>query len=106
MFVLTLPLLWTAADAFAQGRMLDAPRAAGEVGESYTGYAVVRKQGDAQLNALVANVNAQRRKLYEQRAKAQHAPVDQVARIYAQQIINNAPRGTWIQRENGQWVRK
>lgn len=104
--LLSLPLFWTATEAFAQGKVLDAPRAAGDVGESYTGYAVVRKQGDARLNALVADVNAQRRRVYEQRAKAEKVPVDQVARIYAQQIINSAPPGTWIQRENGQWMRK
>jgi hypothetical protein len=105
--LLIVPVLLTGTDeALGQGKVLDAPRASGAVGESFNGYAVVRNQGDAQLNALVADVNAQRRQVYEQRAKAENVPVEQIARVYAQQIINGAPKGTWILRENGQWVQK
>jgi len=29
-----------------------------------------------------------------------------VGRIYAREIVKNVPPGTWILREDGQWVRK
>lgn len=101
-----LVVLFAATGAFAQAKLLDGPRRDGAVGESYTGYAVVRKQGDAKLNALVAQVNAERRKVYTDRAKAENAPVDQIARVYAQEIIKNAPAGTWYQRASGEWAQK
>jgi uncharacterized protein YdbL (DUF1318 family) len=104
--IVALPMLFAAAGAMAQGKLLDGPRRDGTVGESYTGYAVVRKQGDAKLNALVAQVNAERRKVYAARAKAEKAPIDQIARVYAEEIIKNAPPGTWFQRPSGEWVRK
>jgi hypothetical protein len=93
--------------AFAQSRALDAPRSAGTVGERYDGYAVVRDPAQAaSLAPLVDQVNAERRKLYAQRAASDGAPVDQIGRIYAAEILKSAPAGTWFLQESGQWVRK
>ena len=72
-------------------------RASGAAGESFTGYAVAR---DAGAKADVAEVNAQRRALYTQKAG------DQVGRVYAVQIYKTLPAGSWFQQENGQWVQK
>ncbi len=111
--LLGLPLLLTAGlslaalNAQAESRLLDAPRAAGSVGERYDGYAVVRDASQqASLGALVAQVNAERRAVYAQRAAADKATIDQVGRIYAAQILQSAPAGTWFLQESGQWVRK
>jgi uncharacterized protein YdbL (DUF1318 family) len=93
--------------AFAQSRTLDAPRSAGTVGERFDGYAVVRDQAQAaSLGPLVAQVNAERRQLYTQRAASDHVAVDQIGRIYAAEILKSAPAGTWFLQESGQWVRK
>jgi uncharacterized protein len=92
--------------ALAQGRPLDAPRAAGIVGERYDGYAEVRGAAPPDIVALVNQTNAERRALYEQRAKSEGAPLDAIGRIYAAQIMQSAPPGTWFLGQNGQWTRK
>lgn len=88
------------------GRLLDAPRAAGHVGERFDGYAVVRPGAPPDVAALVERVNAERRAVYQQRAAAQNAPVEAVGKIYAAEIVKSAPAGTWFLREDGSWVRK
>jgi uncharacterized protein len=105
--VLALPLLLLAGAALAQNRVLDAPRAAGTVGERYDGYAVVRDSSQAAtLTPLVNQVNAERRKVYTDRAAAEKVSADQIGRVYATEILKSAPSGTWFLQENGQWVRK
>ena len=92
--------------ACAQSRLLDAPRAAGTVGERYDGYAVARDPVSANATALVEQVNAQRRALYAQRAKTDGVPIEAIGKIYAAEIFKSAPSGTWFLSENGQWTRK
>ena len=96
---LVLPLFPTSA--FAD--QLDSLRASGAVGEAFDGYARAR---DASANAFVKQLNDQRRGIYAKRAAAQGVSADQVGRVYAEQIIQKAPKGTWLLRENGQWVQK
>jgi uncharacterized protein YdbL (DUF1318 family) len=104
---LALVLALTPSGAFAQSRTLDAPRSAGTVGERYDGFAVVRDQAQAgSLAPLVEQVNAERRKLYAQRAAADGVPADQIGRIYAGEIFKSAPAGTWFLQESGQWTKK
>ena len=68
-FVLSMAVLTAvpAGLARAQG-MLDAARAAGQVGERFDGYAAVHGAAPAGIQSLVEQVNAERRALY---AKAQ-----------------------------------
>lgn len=92
--------------ALAQARPLDAPRAAGTVGERYDGYAVARPGASPDIAALVERVNVERRSLYTERAKAQSVPVEAIGKIYALEIIKSAPKGTWFQAEDGSWTQK
>ena len=87
-------------------RLLDAPRAAGLVGERFDGYAVIRGNASGDVVALVAKVNAERKAVYAQRAASENVPVDAIGRIYAAQIIQSAPAGTWFLSETGQWSQK
>ena len=107
---LLLSLLLVAAPfgaAWAQARPLDAPRAAGMVGERYDGLAVVRApNAPADVRALVDQANAERAALYKQHAASEGATADAVGRIYAQEIMKAAPAGTWFLQESGQWVKK
>lgn len=98
-----LVLIALAGGAFAQSQLLNGPRAAGTVGERYDGLAVVRSGGDA---ALVDSINAERRKVYAERAQKENVPVGQIARVYAAEILKSAPAGTWFLKEDGQWIRK
>jgi uncharacterized protein YdbL (DUF1318 family) len=100
-------LLPACRGALAQSRTLDAPRAAGTVGERYDGYAVVHDPASAaSLAPLVDQVNAERRKVYAQRAASDGVPAEQVGRIYAGEIFKSAPSGTWFLQESGQWTKK
>ena len=101
-----LALFWAAPLWAQSARLLDAPRAAGIVGERYDGFAQIRGAATPDVQKLVDQVNAERRQLYQQRAAAEHAPADAIGKIYAQQILQSAPAGTWFLNENGQWVKK
>lgn len=78
-------------------------RKSGAVGEAFDGFARAR---NASAKDFVASVNAQRRKIYVKRSKAQKVSVDQVGRVYASQIAKKAPKGTWFLSENGKWAKK
>ena len=98
--------LVTPDGGMAQERPLDGPRAAGTVGERYDGFAHVRGAASPDIVALVNKTNAERRALYEQRAKNEGVPLDAIEKIYAGQIMQSAPPGTWFLSQNGQWTRK
>jgi uncharacterized protein YdbL (DUF1318 family) len=92
-----------AGGALAQSQILDGPRTAGAVGERYDGFAVVRSGNNA---SVVESVNAERRKVYAERAAKEGVPADQIGRVYAGEILRSAPAGTWFLKEDGQWIRK
>ena len=98
-------LLVFAAFSPAAAQSLDELRRQGAIGERYDGFAIVR-QPSAAVQALVSQVNAQRSRIYAERAKQQNAPADQVGRVYARQIFQQAPQGTYFLDESGRWVRK
>lgn len=100
-------MLLGAPEAAAQGKPLDAPRAAGVVGERYDGYVVLRDANAPQgVKDLVAQTNAQRKALYAKRAAEDKAPEAAIGKIYAQQIIKGAPAGTYFLDESGKWTRR
>lgn len=90
----------TALPAWADS--LENLRASGAIGESYNGYVVAREPG-AQEEA--EEINAKRRAIYQEKAAAQGIDIEQVAKVYAAEIIRTVPPGTWIQ-TNGQWRKK
>ena len=96
-----------AGDAVAQGRPLDAPRAAGQVAERFDGYAMMRGHGaPASVRSLVDRVNAERRALYKSQAGKRGIAEAAVGQIYAKEIFKAAPGGTWFLQQSGKWVRK
>lgn len=78
-------------------------RLSGALGEAFDGFARARKNSAADF---VADVNKKRRTIYAKRAKSQGVPVDQVGRVYASQIREKAPAGTWFLSESGDWTQK
>jgi uncharacterized protein YdbL (DUF1318 family) len=81
---------------------LESLRASGAIGESNNGYAVAREpSAQAEADAI----NAKRRVIYQNKANAEGVNVEQVAKVYAQEIFNTVPAGTWLQ-INGQWKKK
>jgi len=77
-------------------------RASGAIGESYNGYVVAREPG-AQAEADA--INARRKAIYQEKSAAQGIDIDQVGKVYAEEIFKKVPAGTWIQ-VNGQWLKK
>ena len=85
---------------------LDDYRSRGFITERYDGYTQVRGDAPPGALALVAEVNEKRAAIYIKRAKAQGIPVEEVAKIYAMQIFNEAPAGTWFLQPDGKYVKK
>lgn len=88
----------------ALAQSLDELRASGVVGERFDGLLVARQSGAPQ--GVIDSVNAKRSTIYADRAKQQGVPPDQVGRVYAQQIMQQAPAGTWFLDEAGNWRQK
>ncbi|WP_373089774.1 YdbL family protein [Sneathiella sp.] len=102
--VLAIAVLGSGLASFpAWAGELEDLRASGAIGEAYDGFARAR---DSSAKSFVDNLNAQRREIYTKRAAAQGVPVDQVGRVYASQILQKAPAGTWVLAENGTWKQK
>lgn len=96
---LVLPLL----NGPVSAQSLDELRASGKVGERYDGFAVAR---DSSAADIVAEVNAKRRKIYEDRAAKQGVSVEVVGAVYAKEIVDQVPDGTWVLTADGEWRRK
>jgi uncharacterized protein len=94
-----LPLL--AGTASAQS--LDELRASGKIGERYDGFAQARDPSTAEM---VKEINAKRREIYQQQADKQGVPLDQVGMVYASELLQKLPAGTWFLTPENEWRRK
>lgn len=84
---------------------LSEARTQGRVGETYNGYLVALKQ-DAQTQALVSEINKARAVSYRQLAESHQLPVDEVAKMAGQKLIERAKPGEYVQGINGKWLKK
>ncbi len=83
----------------------------GVVGEDRDGYLdVIRKPADPKYLQYAESVkdaeNADRSFLYLANAQLQNKPLELVERDYAELWHDRAFPGEWIQKENGNWIRK
>lgn len=101
--VVTLAAGLALAAPHAYAESAEALRASGQAGERWDGYMEAR---DASAKADVAAINAQRKQLYTERAAQQGISVEEVGKVYAQQIFEKMPKGSWFKQPNGQWVQK
>ena len=86
---------------------LDNFRAQGIIAERFDGYVELRGAGaPAEAKSLVDQVNAKRAAIYKQRAQAENISVGDVGKIYAAQILNDAPAGTYFRKPDGSYMRK
>ena len=93
----------TALPAFALD--LQQARAAGSIGETTKGYvAVIKSSPD--VEELVASVNAKRKQEYARISQANGQSVDVVAKVAAEQIINNLEAGNLYQAADGSWKKR
>ena len=80
-----------------------AARAAGQVGEQPDGYLGVVGGGTAELRALVANINIQRKAAYTQKAQASGATVEQMAFTSGCNLIAQTVSGEKYKTPEGVW---
>ena len=87
----------------------------GNIGEMNDGYIKIRDESGLNLKdkALLRNMvndeNNDRRNMYAEVAVAMEIDASQISRIqkiFAQLWVKNAQQGWWIQKENGEWVKK
>ncbi|EBL9883572.1 YdbL family protein [Salmonella enterica] len=84
---------------------LEEARTQGRVGETLHGYLVALKN-DAETQKLVLEINLARRASYQQLADSNHLPVDEVAKMAGQKLVERARPGEYVQGINGKWMRK
>ncbi|EAM5394843.1 DUF1318 domain-containing protein [Salmonella enterica] len=101
LWVLTLSLLTPSVWALT----LDEARTQGRVWETLNGYLVALKN-DAETQKLVLDINHARRASYQQLADSNHLPVDEVAKMAGQKLVERARPGEYVQGINGKWMRK
>lgn len=101
--VLAALTLFVALPRDVEAQTLEQLRASGAIGERYDGMAVAR---DPSVAAMVAEINAKRREIYAKRATAEKVSVEQVGMVYAKEIVEQAPSGTYFQDQKGAWTRK
>jgi hypothetical protein len=91
----------------AAAASLDQYRAQGVIAERFDGYVEVRtSDAPAEAQQIVQRVNSERREVYRKRAEEQGVSVEAVGKVYAKQIIKNAPDGTYFLQPNGGYVQK
>ncbi|EIO7469175.1 YdbL family protein [Salmonella enterica subsp. enterica] len=101
LWMLTLSLLTPSVWALT----LDEARTQGRVGETLNGYLAALKN-DAETQKLVLDINQARRASYQQLADSNHLPVDEVAKMAGQKLVERARPGEYVQGINGKWMRK
>jgi len=79
----------------------------GLVGEQNNGYlGLVRADAPADVKALVADVNAQRKNQFVQIAAKNGIAESEAARIFAREAEARTAPGNFIQNPSGAWVKK
>ncbi|QRG81278.1 YdbL family protein [Citrobacter sp. R56] len=84
---------------------LNDARTQGRVGETLNGYLVALKN-DAETQTLVKKINEARSASYQQLAETNHIPVDEVAKMAGQKLVDRAKPGEYVQGINGKWMKK
>jgi len=84
---------------------LQEARSSGLVGEALSGY-VEPIVSRPDVYALVAEVNAKRKQEYTRISQQNGQPVDIVAKLAAEQIINRLDNGHYFKAPDGSWKRR
>ncbi|MFQ5970930.1 MAG: YdbL family protein [Alphaproteobacteria bacterium] len=99
-------VLSVAAPPPAGADSLSDAKAAGTVGETPRGYIAPVGTATPEIAALVEEINARRRIKYQEIAEKTGSTLEQVEVVVGSRVIEQAPPGTYILDESGQWRRK
>lgn len=102
----TAPLgLLATRPALAQD--LASAKRSGYLGERIDGFlGVVSSDAPADIRALADAINAKRRNEYAAIASRQGAPIDAVAKLAGERLVERASPGEWVMGADGSWRRK
>jgi uncharacterized protein YdbL (DUF1318 family) len=87
----------------------------GNIGEANDGFIQIRNEDNlnlkdkADLRRLIKEVNGDRDSLYAEVAKAlniEESQIPRIQKIFAKSWIGNSRPGWWIQKDDGEWIRK
>lgn len=87
----------------------------GNIGESNDGFIQIRSEDNlnlkdkADLRRLTKDVNNDREILYAEVARAlniEESQIPRIQKIFAKSWIENSRPGWWIQKDDGEWIRK
>jgi uncharacterized protein len=81
-------------------------KAAGLVGEQYTGYLAVVKNSTPAIEQLVADVNAQRKAAYQNVADKRKTSLESVELVAGESAIEKTLPGNYIKRKGEGWTKK
>jgi uncharacterized protein YdbL (DUF1318 family) len=101
-------LCLTLTASIAHADALDDARTKGLLGERPDGYVdVVNPGASADIISLKEQINAQRRKIYQQLAGEKGVPVEEVGALAAEKTIAQKLKpGMYYMNSSGQWVQK
>ncbi len=86
---------------------LDAPKAAGQIGERWDGYlGLVDANAPASVRQLVERTNREREARYAEIAARRGVATADVAAIAGEKLVNEAPPGQFVMGPDGRWVRR
>ena len=103
--VVCVVILWTAVASSAFALSLDEAKANGLVGEKPNGYLGAVNPSNAEVQALVEDVNQKRRQAYEDIAKRNRTSVQAVETLAGEKAIQNTKPGNFIEGPGG-WMKK
>jgi uncharacterized protein YdbL (DUF1318 family) len=101
-----LAIAGAAVPAAAQTPLVDAARAAGEVGERFDGYMGIVGQPTAQLRSQVGAINIRRRSLYTSLATSRGAVPHEVGITAGCQLLARVGIDQAYMLADGQWRRR
>ena len=87
----------------------------GNIGEANDGFLRIRSEDslplkdNAEVRRLTKDVNSDRKSLYAEVAKAlniEESQIPRIQKIFARRWIENSRPGWWIQKDDGEWIKK
>jgi uncharacterized protein YdbL (DUF1318 family) len=105
---LVFAVLLALASAVPAGSLeLESAKARGLVGERADGFVgAVPANPSAEITSLVDDVNAKRRARYQEIATRNGTPLDAVAALAGEKLIQRTPAGQWVTDAEGNWYQK
>lgn len=84
---------------------LDEAKAKGQVGEKASGYLGAVTGGNADVQALVSDINQKRKQAYEEIAKRNGTSLNSVETLAGEKAIQNTKSGNMVEGPGG-WIKK